>query len=149
MTVPLLVSQFYERIWEHGELETASELVADDFVFRGSLGGEVRGHAAFLDYVRSVRTAVGSYRAEILACVAEEDAAFAKMRFSGLHVGPLRGYAPTGRRIEWLAAALFRFERNVIVDLWVLGDVIGLDSQLASNGLPGEHPPARRESHGS
>ncbi|MBI3050672.1 MAG: ester cyclase [Acidobacteria bacterium] len=133
MSVPELVRQFYDRIWERGELEAASELVSEDFTFRGALGTEVRGRAAFLEYVRTVRATVGDYRAEILACVTEGDAAFAKMRFSGIHVGPLRGYAPTGRRIEWLAAALFRFDRHVIVELWVLGDLAGLDAMLAAN----------------
>ena len=50
----------------------------------------------------------------ILDCVAEEDRAFARMRFSGMHTGLFRGYAPSGKPVHWLGAAWFRFERGVI-----------------------------------
>lgn len=83
--------------------------------------------------MRGVRAAVADYRCEILACVTEGDRAFAKVRFSGLHVGMLRGYSPTGKRINWIGAALFRFERDVIARVWVLGDLAGVDAVLQAN----------------
>ncbi len=106
MSVPRLVREFYERIWEAGDLATASALVSDDVVFRGSLGIEVRGREAFVAYVRGVRAALDDYRCEIVACVAEGERAFAKMRFSGTHVGAFRGFVPTRKRSEWLGAGL-------------------------------------------
>ncbi len=70
---------------------------------------------------------------EILDCVTEGDRAFAKMRFSGLHTGIFRGYQPTGKPVYWLSAALFRIEREVITELWVLGDLASLDHVLRNN----------------
>jgi hypothetical protein len=67
---------------------------------------------------------------EILCCVAEGNQAFAKMCFSGRHVAAFRGYEPTGKHLQWLGAALFRFEDSVIAELWVLGDLAGLDALL-------------------
>jgi steroid delta-isomerase-like uncharacterized protein len=127
------VKAFYERIWEAGDLAAASALVSEDVAFRGSLGTEVRGRDAFLAYVRGVRAALGDYGCEILACVAEGDQAFAQVRFSGTHVGEFRGYRPTGKRVAWMGAALFRFDRGVIAEVWVLGDLAGLDALLAAN----------------
>src|SRR5690349_20220498 len=100
-----LVRSFYERIWNAGDTDAAAELLAEDFAFRGSLGPEMRGRAAFCDYVRMVRTALDAYRCDILECVTQADRAFAKMRFSGIHVGPFRGYAPTRQPVQWLGAA--------------------------------------------
>jgi predicted ester cyclase len=133
MTTPNLVRAFYERIWNAGELEAASELLTTDFAFRGSLGDDLRGQEAFLDYVRAVRAALADYRCEILDCVVEGDRAFARMRFSGRHVGVMRGFGPTGREVSWLGAALFSFEGEAIAELWVLGNLIGLDAQLRRN----------------
>jgi steroid delta-isomerase-like uncharacterized protein len=134
MSTPTLVREFYERIWNRGDLDAASELLATGFRFRGSLlGAEIYGHDAFKDYVRSVRGALANYRCEILACVAEGKQAFAQMRFSGRHVGQFRGYAPTGKPVHWLGAALFRFDAGAIAELWVLGDLAGLDAQLMPN----------------
>jgi predicted ester cyclase len=133
MSTPNLVQAFYDRIWNAGELTAADELLARDFSFRGSLGEEMRGRDAFRNYVRSIRLALDGYRCEILDCVSEGDRAFAKMRFSGMHVGPFRRFAPTGKRVSWDGAALFRFLDDRVTELWVLGDLAGLDALLEQN----------------
>jgi steroid delta-isomerase-like uncharacterized protein len=133
MSTPTLVTDFYERIWNAGDEQAAATLLADDFVFRGSLGSESRGRDAFLDYVRSVRGSLEGYRCDILDCVSEDERAFARMLFSGRHVGPFRGRRPTGKQVEWHGAALFSFQAGVIAELWVLGDLNGLDEVLRTN----------------
>jgi hypothetical protein len=58
MSTPALVEGFYEHIWNRGDLDAASGLLANDFRFRGSLGTEMVGHDAFKEYVGSVRGAL-------------------------------------------------------------------------------------------
>jgi len=128
-----LVRAFYDRIWNAGDTGAADELLSEDFAFRGSLGPEMRGRVAFCDYVRTVRAALSAYRCDILECVTEGECAFAKMRFSGIHVGPFRGYAPTGNPIQWLGAALFRIRGSLIAEAWVLGDLLSLEADLKKN----------------
>jgi len=135
MSTPKLVEQFYTRIWNAGDLSAVSDLLAADFAFRGSLGTELRGHNAFEEYVRSVRDSLSDYRCEILTCVAEGERAFAKMRFSGRHTASFRGFEPTGKPVHWLGAALFRFEGESIAEVWVLGDLAGLDALLEESRL--------------
>ena len=129
----ILVNAFYKRIWNAGYLSAASNLLTVDFVFRGSLGNELQGHDAFSDYVRSVRGALAEYRCEILECVVEEERAFAKMRFSGIHVAMFRGFQPTGKPVSWLGAAFFRCKDGLIAELWVLGGLAELDTLLRNN----------------
>jgi predicted ester cyclase len=130
VSVPKPVATFYERIWNAGDLQAVSALLAPDFSFRGSLGAELQGRDAFAGYVRSIRAALADYRCDILECVAEGDRAFAQLLFSGRHVGVLRGCAPTGRRVAWHGAALFRLRGETIASVWVLGDVAALDAAL-------------------
>jgi predicted ester cyclase len=133
MSVPKPVEAFYQRIWNEGDLEAISDLLTEDFTFRGSLGVELQGREAFRDYVLSVRGALADYRCEIIVCVTEGPHAFAKMRFGGIHVGYFRGFSPTGKPVQWLGAALFRFSETTISDVWVLGDLTGLDAVLKEN----------------
>jgi predicted ester cyclase len=105
----------------------------DQEAVEDELSAAVEGQCSFTNYVRSVRLPLADYRCEILECVAEGDRAFAKMRFGGRHVGIFRGYQPTGKQIQWLGAALFRFDGNAIAELWVLGDVAGLEAMLKAN----------------
>ena len=133
MTIPTLVRDFYERIWNAGDQSAVGELLSEGFVFRGSLGAEIIGRARFWDYVREVRSALTGYRCDILECVSEGQLAFAKMRFAGMHIGDFRGHRPTGLPVHWHGAALFRLEHGDIGELWVLGDLAGLDAMLRSN----------------
>jgi steroid delta-isomerase-like uncharacterized protein len=133
MTVPKLVDAFYERIWNAGDFEAVAEILSEDFLFRGSLGSLRSGRASFSDYVREVRGALSDYHCEIVECVSDEKRAFAKMRFSGKHTAEFRGFPPTGQPVYWLGAALFHFNDNIINELWVLGDLNGLDALLKSN----------------
>lgn len=145
MSTPKLVETFYERIWNVGDLDAVSELVIEEFSFRGSLGVELRGRKAFAEYVRAVRSALANYHCEILTCVAEAEQAFAQMHFSGVHVAPFRGYSPTGKSVHWYGAALFRFKGQAISELWVLGDLAGLDAVLKDNNTS-QHAAAAAES---
>lgn len=132
MSVHPLVEAFYARIWNAGQ-EYVDDLLTDDFVFRGSLGAKTTGRPAFMEYVYRVRGSLAQYHCEILACVTEHPQAFARMRFSGLHVAPFRGFEPTGKPVHWEGAALFTFRDEAIASLWVLGDLAGLDAALQDN----------------
>ncbi len=133
MSTPDLIRAFYERIWNAGDEDASDVLLDEAFDFRGSLGSESRGREPFLEYVRSVRACLAEYRCDILECVSEGDRAFAHMRFSGTHVGQLRGWEPTGLPVEWQGAALFSTRGGRICSLWVLGDLAALDATLAHN----------------
>lgn len=133
MTTHPLVSSFYERVWNSGDRAALDELVTDDFRFQGSLGPAIVGRDAFWQIVTMVRTALSGYHCAIEACVSEETQAFARMRFSGTHVGPFRGFAPTGQNVDWAGAALFQLEGLRIREIWVLSDTTALDAALAAN----------------
>jgi predicted ester cyclase len=52
------------------------------------------------------------------------------MKFIGIHTGSFLGYEPTNKEIFWSGAALFKFNGSHISELWVLGDLKGLETQL-------------------
>ena len=128
MSTPRLVEDFYENIWNDGNLDAAAQLTPE-FSLSGSLGKGMQGREEFKMHVHSVHDALADYRCEILSCVTEEDQAFSKMRLAGRQVA-FRGYEPMGKIVHWQGAALFRFENSVIAELRVLGDLAWLDALL-------------------
>lgn len=128
-----IVRAFYEEIWNRHDKSKIAELLHEDFSFRGSLGQVARGHAGFAAYVDFVHAALGEYHCEIQEMISEGDKAFARLLFSGIHRAEFFGYQPTGRRVEWVGAAVFTFAGEKVSDLWVLGDVHGLLQQLVNN----------------
>jgi len=131
--VPDLVRRFYGDVWNARDRSAGAELLTEDFRFRGSLGRESVGRAAFTDYVDSVHESLGDYRCEIDELVSEGESAFARMTFSGIHRGPLLGHPPTGKRVSWAGAALFHARGGRLESLWVLGDLDSLRRQLRAD----------------
>ena len=131
-----IIRAFYEGIWNKHDKSQIPELLHEDFSFRGSLGQERHGHAGFAAYVDFVHTALSDYRCEIQEMIAEGNKAFARLLFSGMHRAEFFGYQPTGKRVEWVGAAVFTFAGEKISALWVLGDIHGLLQQLANNARP-------------
>ncbi|MDH5408976.1 MAG: ester cyclase [Gammaproteobacteria bacterium] len=125
-----IVRLFYDEIWNKHNLELVTEIIHEQFQFRGSLGDEKNGPDEFCDYVEMVHQALSDYHCAIEELLCNDNKAFAKMRFSGKHVGHLLGYDKTGKAVSWAGAALFTFAENKIIDLWVLGDLTSLHQQL-------------------
>ena len=128
-----LIRIFYDEIWNKHDSSVIPKILDEKFSFRGSLGQVKKGHEGFAQYVDLVHAALGEYRCDIQEIIVEEDKAFARMWFSGIHRSEFFGYAPTLKRVQWAGAAVFTFAGDKVTDLWVLGDVYGLLQQLSGN----------------
>lgn len=122
--------RYYDELWNAWTLDVADELLAPDIRFRGSLGVDVVGVAAFREYVRRVQRAFPDFHNAVLELVAEPERVAARLAYTGTHRGELFGIAPTGRRIRYAGAAFFRLAGGRIGEGWVLGDLDGLRRQL-------------------
>lgn len=132
-----LVSIFYEKFWNEISLGIAEEILHPEVTFRGSVGLGATGRREVCDYVLMVTSALSDYRCDIVELTAEEMRASAKVRFSGVHMGEFLGFPPTGRRVEWMGAAFFAADEGMLRDIWVLGDLDSLRSQLGLWASPG------------
>lgn len=132
MAIHGLVRLFYDKFWNEIDLGMADQILHPDVTFRGSVGVGARGRREVCDYVLMVTTALSDYRCDVESLIADGDSAAAQVRFSGIHSGDFLGQPPTGRRVEWIGAAFFTADENQLRDIWVLGDLESLRSQLRS-----------------
>ena len=98
------------------------EIVAEDLRFRGTLGVTLEGREAFKGYVGTVRTALPDCHNRIDETISCGDRVVMRMTWSGTHEGKLAGVEPTGARVEYVGAAIFRLSDGVIQEAWVVGD---------------------------
>jgi steroid delta-isomerase-like uncharacterized protein len=126
----LLIRRFYDEMWNRFNKDLIPVLLTEDLLFRGSLGQNKNGHAQFAEYVDLVQRAFPDFTNEIEEVISEGDKAFARLTYRGTHQGELFDIAATGRRIQYAGAAVFRFRGDKIAEVWVLGDIFGLMSQL-------------------
>jgi steroid delta-isomerase-like uncharacterized protein len=128
-----LVERFYYELWNKGDETVALKILDPDFRFRGSLGPERVGPAGFLDYMRSIRTALADYQCIIDDLIESDTRVAARMRFRGIHSGEFFGVPATGQEIVWGGAAFFTMDRSHITELWVLGDIDAVKRQLGAS----------------
>ena len=124
------VTKFYVVPRDAHDRAAESEVLRENFTFRGSPGQHERGHAGFAD---RVHTALGEYHCHIEALVEEGDRVFAMMKFYRYSVGEFPGYAPSGRRISPQGYARFTFDGDLVADVRVLGDLKAIETQLENN----------------
>ena len=125
-----LVERFYYEVWNQADEKVAREILHPDFRFRASLGPELIGPDGFVDYMRSIHTALANYTCIIDDLIIMGHRAAARMTFKGLHRARFFEVEPTGREIRWVGGAFFTTDGQQIVELWVLGDVDSVKQQL-------------------
>lgn len=128
-----VVRRYYEELWNQWRLELVDELIAEDVHFRGSIGTTVESREGFRGYLLGMRQALPDLHHEIELIVAEEDAAAARLHYSGTHEGIFMGIPGDGHRINYQGATFFRMSGGQIAELWTLGDMSGLRRQLLSS----------------
>jgi len=136
VTAAPLVERFYDVVWNKADERAAREILDRNFIFRASLGPELRGPDGFIAYLRSVHAALEGFTCTIQDLIATQDRAAAKMRFTGIHRATFFGIEATGRPIKWSGAAFFTVARGQITELWVLGDVEAVMRQLMPERMP-------------
>jgi predicted ester cyclase len=126
-----LLRRITDEIWNNGRLDLIDELISDDLLDHIDQSGlEGSGPERYRASVTTLRTAFPDYREEILWLVGEGDRAVSFIRASGTHEGPLRGLAPTGRKIEFNAMGALRFASGRVIERWGFGDSAGIQQQL-------------------
>jgi steroid delta-isomerase-like uncharacterized protein len=139
-----LIRRYYNEMWNMWDFARAEELLAEHIEFRGSLGEVTKGRGAFCDYMRHVQRAFPDFHNTIEELVAERDRVFARLSYRGTHRGAIFGIAPTGRTISYAGVAFFRIAGRRVAEGWVLGDLLSLWRQLATQSPgpirePGSH----------
>jgi predicted ester cyclase len=71
--------------------------------------------------------------------IVHEDKVWARMTGRGTHLGPLMGFAPTGKTFEITVIDVCRFENGRIVEHWGVPDRFAMLHQLGL--LPAPPPP--------
>ncbi len=127
-----LIERFYHEMWNRFDKALIPVLLAEEIRFRRLTGQHKDGHAEFAEYVDFIERAFPDFTNQIEEIISEEDKAFARLTYRGTQRGEIFGIAPTGRPIQYAGAAVFRFRGDKIVEVWFLGDIYGLISQLQS-----------------
>jgi predicted ester cyclase len=69
--------------------------------------------------------------------VVEGDKVVSRVRMTGTHTGPMRGFAPTGRKIDAQYIAIEHYDGGRCVEEWACADDVGVARQIGALPPPG------------
>jgi steroid delta-isomerase-like uncharacterized protein len=126
-----LIRRFYEEVWDRGNTDVAFEVFADDYVrhvFRAT--DPVPGPTGQKQIADDFRTAFPDLRVSVDVIVGENDFVVGRWTATGTHLGRWGGLDPTGKRVTFSAANIFRFDQGKVAEIWNHRDDLGLQDQL-------------------
>jgi steroid delta-isomerase-like uncharacterized protein len=127
-----LVHDFYAEVWNAWSDTAVDRILDEEFVFRGSLGDEVRGHDGFRGYRDKIRAAFPDFHNDVTDVVVGDGRAAARLRYTGTHKGEVLGIPACGASVTYGGAAFFTAGGGRLREAWVLGDLDHLRRQLTA-----------------
>jgi steroid delta-isomerase-like uncharacterized protein len=127
----LVRREFEEMFDQGGDLDTAGEFYASDYVLHEPTSGEVRGLEAARQFAATYREAFPYLQTVIEDQVAEGDRVVSRFSGRGTHLGETEDFGQaTGNRIEITGITIDRFADGRIVEEWTSFDALGMLQQI-------------------
>jgi steroid delta-isomerase-like uncharacterized protein len=127
----LVRREFEEMFCQGGDLDTAGEFYAPNYVLHEPTSGEVRGLEAARQFAATYREAFPDLQSAIEDQVAEGDKVVSRFSGRGTHLGETEDFGPaTGNSVEITGITIDRFAEGRIVEEWMSYDALGLLQQI-------------------
>ena len=131
-----LVRQFYDELWNRGQLAAAEMLVAEGTVRHDPAGPVASGPAGFAANVLRMRRAIPDLLLTLDLLLAEGDLVAARWTITGRHDGPLESplgmVAPTHRQISFSGVNIFRIAGGKVAEIWNHRDDLAFFRQIGA-----------------
>lgn len=141
-----LITQWYDVVWNQGDLTEIPALLADDVVQHVGNRADTAtgGIAKAIAIVREQRFVdFPDLTVSIDDLVSDQDYVVARLTWAGTHSDDLEQYvgfdtSPTFRHVTFGGTSAFRIHCGKIVEEWVSSDLLGLLQQIGAVPLPGD-----------
>lgn len=121
-----------EELYSHtGNLDTAEEIYAPNFIAHSTGSEDIRGVEAAKHFAASYRQAFPDLVTTVEDLLAEGDKVVARWTVRGTHQGEIEELGPpTGKHIEVRGISVYRIEGGKIAEYWAIYDALGMMRQL-------------------
>ena len=125
-----ILRRIFEEAFNKGNLKVADELIADNWVYRGAEGMEMKGPDGFRQFVSMYRTAFPDLSITVHDMVAEGDKVATVGTFRGTFKGPMMGIPPTGKQCSGTIVGVSRFKGGKETEVLEVFDRLAMFQQL-------------------
>ena len=132
-----IVRRYIDEAVNKGNLGVLDELMDPNYVNPKSASGAAPGGAErYKQGVTRTRASFPDIQVTFEYMIAEGDLIAYHSVWRGTHLGPFRGIAPTGKRVEWQATCYRRVIDGKVVEGWGTYDWLAILEQLGASMRP-------------
>jgi len=124
------VEAFYRTVFESGDTDAASLMMAADFVDHAPWPGHPGTREGFQAGTRAMRAAFPDLVVEAVKMIEEDDRVAVVVRVTGTQRGEFMGHAATGRRFEIEGVDILRVKDGKLHEHWGVLDSGRMLAQL-------------------
>ncbi len=124
------VKQFFETVFEAGDVDATAHFMADDFVDHAPWPGQPPSRAGFEAGTKAMRAAFPDLAIKVVTIFSEEDKVAVAVRISGTQHGEFMGHKATGRAFEIDGVDILRVEEGKLREHWGVMDSQQMFAQL-------------------
>jgi steroid delta-isomerase-like uncharacterized protein len=133
-----IVLSSLEELYNKGNLDSADEFYAGDYIWHNVSGPDVHGSEGMKQHVANVRTAFPDIHITADDMIAEGDKVVTRWTIAATHKGEVAGYPPTDSSVLFTGILISRIADGKIVEDWENSDVFGLMQQIGAIPPPEE-----------
>ena len=123
-----LVRAHYDAVTNGHDPDAIRAQITSDFFDHAA--GKAMSADDLIAHSAGMHATFGDLSASVEAMIAEGDQVAARVVWRGVHKGPWRGIAPTGRRFEFRGMTFWRIQGGRIAERWAEIDFASLERQL-------------------
>jgi steroid delta-isomerase-like uncharacterized protein len=129
----VLVSRFYEEVWNLGNLEVCDEILSPDYTRHDLRPGNPSGPAGMKKIAGDFRNTFPDIHLAVSFMVAEDNMVVVRWVITGTHTGKWGKIKATGKKAGFSGINIFRFEKGKVAELWNYRDDLGLMEQIGAS----------------
>ncbi len=126
----VLTSREPLEVWNEANLGVIEKIIAEGFVGHYDMGNTVDGIEGFRQYVSGLLNAFPDFHVTVNELFAENDLVVFQATASGTNLGAFGPIPATGKPWKNTAIVIRRMADGKIVELWQLGDMLSLLTQI-------------------
>ncbi|MEU3618944.1 ester cyclase [Streptomyces sp. NPDC006872] len=120
------------RCVERGDLDAATELMAEDFIANVPGSAEpLHGREIWRFGTQGMLDAFPDLKIDVQDIFGACDKVAVLVNFRGTHLGAFQQFEATGRTVAYRSVEVYRIEGDKIAEEWVAPDMISLMQQIA------------------
>jgi steroid delta-isomerase-like uncharacterized protein len=130
-----LAHEWFDEVWNKGQIEAIDRMFAMDGVAHGLVdaqGNELRGPSGFKPFFLQLRNAFPDIHVEVADTICEGDKIAARCIVTGTHRGDSLGVAASNKPVRFTGMTILRIEDGKIVEAWNNFDFQSLASQIGT-----------------